>query len=635
MKRRAFFITAATILLCSVALYVLNKDDSANRQAKALPFATDNSTGPVISSKEKLNQYFKRVMKEERSNFSLYKMEESTTVAEDSSGSSENSAQAFDASETNNQVQGVDEADLVKTNGSHIFQVVDGKVHIIETNDGDDMKLLHSFSFPDHFSPSELFLHGDKLLIVGHSYEEMEASKKVDDSNKMMIAPINEMTKAIVFNIKDPSNPKEERTISLEGHIVSMRKIDGKVYVVTNQFPQYWLLRENEDVDLRPRYTDSTVSGENLSIGYDQIHIFPQSKEGNYTIIAAFDLENPEKEAKITTYLGGGNQLYMSKENLYIALQNWEIRPLSDRPDATVNTTIYKYAIDNLNVDFVHSTEIEGTILNQFSMDEHNGYFRVVTTEGSTWNEGNPSANHLFIFDERLEKVSSIEDLARGERIYSARFMGEKIYMVTFKETDPLFVIDASKPEKPEVLGELKIPGFSNYLHPFDENHLIGFGHDTKVVPAKDSSEPLIFTEGVKLSLFDVSDMKNPQEKFTKVIGGRGTYSPLNHDHKALLFDKEKNIFAFPINIYEEIEGENFEEGFKFQGAHVYNIDLNQGFQLRSEISHMKGKQIYEEWHNEIRRLLYIDDTLYVLSNAKITSHSLADYKLKDELIMN
>lgn len=633
MKRRGILITAVMILFCSAALYFLNKGDSANRQAKALPFATDNSTVPVISSKEKLNQYFKKVMKEERSNFSLYKMEEST--AEDSGGSSENSAQSFDASETNNQVQGVDEADLVKTNGSHIFQVVDGKVHIIETNDGDDMKLLHSFSFPDHFSPSELFLHGDKLLIVGHSYEEMEASKKVDDSNKMMIAPINEMTKAIVFNIKDPSNPKEERTISIEGHIVSMRKIDGKVYVVTNQFPQYWLLRENEDVDLRPRYKDSTVSGENLSVGYDQIHIFPESKEGNYTIIAAFDLENPEKEAKITTYLGGGNQLYMSKENIYIALQNWNVRPLSDRSDATVNTTIYKYAVDNLNVEFVHSTEIDGNILNQFSMDEHNGYFRVVTTEGNTWDEESPSANHLFIFDDRLEKVSSIEDLARGERIYSARFMGDKIYMVTFKETDPLFVIDASKPEEPEVLGELKIPGFSNYLHPFDENHLIGFGHDTKVVPAKDSSEPLIFTEGVKLSLFDVSDMKNPKEKFTKIIGGRGTYSPLNHDHKALLFDKGKNIFAFPINIYEETEGENFEEGFKFQGAHIYNIDLNQGFQLRAEISHMKGKQIYEEWHNEIRRILYIDESLYVLSNGKITSHSLTDYKLKDELTLN
>ncbi|MGG0716944.1 beta-propeller domain-containing protein [Robertmurraya massiliosenegalensis] len=635
MKGKWFFYPGVAILLLSATIYFSITRDNDVQQAEALPSKVNNADTPsVISSKEKLNQYFKELIRDEKGT-RLFMTEESQSIAEDSSGAFENSSESYDVSETNIQVQGVDEADLVKSNGSHIFQVVDGKVNIVETNGGNDMKLLHSLSFPYNFYPTELFLHDTKLLIVGYSHEEWKEPKITEGANKIMIAPINEMTKALVYNIEDPSKPIEERTISLEGHIVSMRKIDSKVYVVTNQFPQYWLLRENEDVDLRPRYSDSSVSTESLIVDYDEIQIFPESKEGNYTNIAAFDLAIPQEEAHITTYLGGGNQLYMSKGNLYLALQNWAVRPLMDGPVDSVSTTVYKYAINDLDVTFHSSTEIEGSILNQFSMDEHNGYFRVVTTNGNTWNDENPSSNHLFIYDEHLKKISSIDDLARGERIYSARFMGEKIYMVTFKETDPLFVIDASNPEAPEVLGELKIPGFSNYLHPYDENHLIGFGHDTKVVPSKDSSEPLILTEGVKLSLFDVSDMKDPKEKFTKVIGGRGTYSPLNYDHKALLFDQEKNLFAFPINIYEEVKGKEFEQNFIFQGAQVYNIDLNQGFRLKSEISHMKGNQPYEEWENEIRRLLYIDDTLYVLSNSKITSHSLTDYKLKGELLLN
>lgn len=633
-KSGVIFAGVFVILLLIGAFFLPDQDEDLDHASNSNFNETD--LAPVIASKEKLDKYFKELI--EQDSGMQMEMEESMAISRDSSAGMEKSAESYDVSETNIQVQGVDEADIVKTNGTHIFQVVDGKVNIIETNDEKEMKHIKSLSFSDTFSPTELFLHDNKLLVVGHSFEESENQKSAAGSEKLLIAPINQMTKAVVYNIENPGNPIEERTISLEGNIVSMRKMEGKVYLVTNQFPQYWLLRENTEIDLRPRYSDTSVSAEKLLVDYDEIHYFPESKEANYIIIAAFDLDKPKEEANITTYLGGGNQLYMSKENLYLTVQNWMVRPLIDRQvDATesMHTIVYKYAIDDLNVEFVGSTEIEGSILNQFSMDEHNGYFRVVATKGNTWNDENPSSNHLFIYDDKLEKISSIDDLARGERIYSARFMGDKIYMVTFKETDPLFVIDASNPKAPEVLGELKIPGFSNYLHPYDENHLIGFGYDTKVVPQQDSSEPLILTEGVKLSLFDVSDMKNPKEKFTKIIGGRGTYSPLNYDHKALLFNHEKNLFAFPINIYEGVEGKEFDQVFKFQGAHIYSIDMNEGFQLKSEISHMKGNQPYEEWDNEIRRLLYINDTLYVLSNSKITSYSLTNYQLKDELLMN
>ena len=187
------------------------------------------------------------------------------------------------------------------------------------------------------------------------------------------------------------------------------------------------------------------------------------------------------------------------------------------------------------------------------------------------------------------------------------------------------------------MLGELKIPGFSNYLHPYDENHIIGFGQDTKIVAEKGSnSGPRIITNGVKISMFDVSDMSNPKEKFTEIIGGMGTYSPLNHDHKALLFNKNKNLFAFPITVYKNSDKNEYEQIFEYQGAYIYNIDPATGFNLKSKITHITGKMpIYEEWDSSIQRLLYIGDTLYALSPGKITSHDLKTYQKIGELRMS
>jgi uncharacterized secreted protein with C-terminal beta-propeller domain len=194
--------------------------------------------------------------------------------------------------------------------------------------------------------------------------------------------------------------------------------------------------------------------------------------------------------------------------------------------------------------------------------------------------------------------------------------MQEKAYVVTFKEVDPLFVFDLSNPNDPKVLGELKIPGFSSYLHPYDENHLIGFGQDTKI--EKDQFGTRVVTNGVKISLFDVTDPTNPKEKHTEIIGGQATHSPLNYDHKALLFNKEKDIFAFPIVIYQENDKHDYR--FKFEGALVYGIDPEKGFTLHKKITHQKENTPYEDWENTIQRVVYINDHLYGVSPKQITA---------------
>ncbi|RDU37110.1 hypothetical protein DRW41_10530 [Neobacillus piezotolerans] len=586
---------------------------------------------PVIGSKEKLNGYFKNILKQEKTSGGWWfkgGAEESSKSDGKSAADTANGGAGY--SETNNQVQGVDEADLVKTDGKHIFQAEENEVRIIHAAPEEEMKLLSKISYNREFMPYQLFLHEGKLVVIGHQYHNIPQpyEQVVKDAK---IAPIMHSAKAIIYDVKNPAKPVQVREVELEGGYVSARKVEGIVYLVTRHHPEYWLLRENEAIDIRPKYSDTASKPSEQIVSYDEINYFPESKEPNYTMIAAIDLNHHGKKAAVTTYLGSGEQLYMSKENLYLAIANWAERPRGDWNRLTApDTTIHKFSIKGMDVEFQGSALVQGTVLNQFSMDEHDGYFRIVTTKGYAWDDNSPSSNALYILDKNLKPAGKLESLARGERIYSARFMGDRIYMVTFKETDPLFVIEASNPAKPKVLGELKIPGFSNYLHPYDENHIIGFGHDTKFVAAKEAgAQPIILTDGVKISLFDVSDMSNPKEKFTKIIGGRGTHSPLNHDHKALLFNKDKGLFAFPISVYQNNKANEYDQIFEYQGAYVYSIDPEKGFTLQSKITHMDSEKpsIYEEYNTEIKRLLYIGDTLFAVSPEKITSHDLKSYR--------
>ncbi|WP_449537360.1 beta-propeller domain-containing protein [Ferdinandcohnia sp. Marseille-Q9671] len=599
------------------------------RSGKDISFVVKEDL-PTVGNREKLKEIFQTAIAEEKQNqkssfFSRESSSEDMAVSEEAAGGDNSAKSSEGHSETNTQVSGVDEADIVKTDGKHIYQIVDGKLNIIKAAPATDMKLVASIPFTHSFSPSQMFLYENQLVAIGHSFH----GDTFTNNKRTMIYPPRhfETTMAIVYDIKDPSKPKEIRRVEVEGHHVTSRRINNYVYLVANHYPNYWIMEDikDDDVELRPRYSDSVSSEESSFIPYEKIQYMPGSKETNFTLLAAFNLDEPESEASITSYLGSGDQLYMSKENIYIAVTNYHAIPYRDSQSYSPDTSIYKFSVEGDQVQFHSSADVPGTILNQFSMDEYKGNFRVATTKGDTWDVNSPSANNLFIYDENLKQIGSLQDLARGERIYSARFMGERIYIVTFKQVDPLFVIDASNPSNPNVLGELKIPGFSNYLHPYDENHLIGFGYDTKVVADKSiSGEPRVYTDGIKISLFDIQDVNNPKEKFTEIIGGRGTYSSLNYDHKALLFSKDKGIFAFPITVYQNIEGAAYEQKFEFQGAYVYDVSP-EGIHLKSKLSHHVGP--YETWEDEIQRMLTIGDTLYALSPTKISAYNSKDYK--------
>ncbi|MCA1032683.1 beta-propeller domain-containing protein [Bacillus timonensis] len=593
---------------------------------------------PVVGTLENLNKHFttaiKREKERQKEESRFFAVEESSG-ADMAKGESSAEGQGQDYSETNNQVQGVDEADLVKTDGSHIYQINEGRVIITKALPASQMKVEATLFYHHKFSPYKLFVHRDQLIVLGHEYRDYDhpKGKKLDSREGILPMPFYHSTKAIIYDISDRANPKQIREINVEGSLVTARKIDNIVYMISNHYPDYWILEQHDKADLRPRYTDSAVNDSVQPVDYDEIYYLPESVETNYTMIAAFNLDKPKEEATITTYLGSGHEIFMSTESIYLAVPTYKRLDkvaTSRFPEYSADTNIYKFNVENERVDFQSTVEVQGTVLNQFSMDEHEGYFRIATTKGDTWNDERPSANNLYIFDKNLKQVGQLENLAKGERIYSARFMGDRIYIVTFKQVDPLFVIDASNPSNPTVLGELKIPGFSNYLHPYDENHLIGFGYDTKIMASKEpGAEPRVLTDGLKISLFDITDVHHPKEKFTEIIGGRGSYSPLNYDHKALLYNKNSGLFAFPLSVYQNVEGSEYEQRFEFQGAYIYNIHHEKGIQLQSKITHLSEieNRHYEEWESGITRLIYIGDYLYALSPKKITAHKIGSFE--------
>jgi uncharacterized secreted protein with C-terminal beta-propeller domain len=294
-------------------------------------------------------------------------------------------------------------------------------------------------------------------------------------------------------------------------------------------------------------------------------------------------------------------------------------------------TMIHKISISGSNIEYKASGDAPGYVLNQFSMDEYNDNFRIATTTGNLW-EGN-SANHLYVLDSDLKIIGKVEDLAKGEKIYSARFLGNRAYIVTFKKIDPLFVIDLSVPQDPKVLGYLKVTGFSDYLHPYDENHIIGVGKE-----AVGGNEQFAWYQGMKISLFDVSDVENPKEIGKVTIGDRGTDSQALYDHKAFLFDKEKNLLVIPISL-AQINKTQYENQYEnipdwaygdvvWRGAYVFNIDLVNGIVLKGNITHENetaNETNYYDYQSQVTRSLYIDNILYTLSNRMIKANNLDD----------
>lgn len=586
------------------------------------------------------------------------------------SGASDTGASA-DYSTTNVQVEGVDEADVVKTDGEYIYQVNKQRIVIAKAYPPQEMKVASMLDFTDKsFSPSEIYIDEKKLIIIGSSYNSISVdSPKEIVTDRKVVQPIyarNQTVKAMIFDISDKANLKKLREVELEGNYVSSRKIGSSLYLIANR--NLYLYYSEDDTPVKPFYRDTAVKNDYICIQYPEIRYFPGFTESNYMIVAGVNLDKLEDPANISTYLGSGQNIYASEQNLYVAVTNYNrsevelpIRTSAEggitasskmtalRPANSddTKTLIYKFSLTNSKVTYLSKGEVPGTILNQFSMDENAGYFRIATTKGNVWrtDEGT-SKNNLFVLNDVLSITGKVEDIAPGEQIKSVRFMGNRAYVVTFKTVDPFFVLDLKDPANPKLLGALKIPGYSQYLHPYDENHIIGIGKDAVEVTHKDSKGNATGTTayylGMKISMFDVTDAAGPKEMFTQTIGDRGTESEILNNHKALLFSKDKNLIAFPIMVREVKDKFSASDSsippygqFTFQGAYIYNIDLVNGFTLKGTITHLskedqlKAGDSMADPDKSVERIIYIGDTLYTLSKSMIKANHMSDLKEK------
>lgn len=566
---------------------------------------------------------------------------DTVTGAPESSGQAGARDESTGHSETNVQVAGVDEADIVKTDGHYIYQVQANQVIITQAYPANEMKVVRKLTFTDpNFTPSELFIDEKHMLVIGQSnnnayYEELPETitkRGIDEepsfAPEMKMMPGlwyrgNSTVKAIAYDISDKANITLVREVELEGYLLTSRKVGSHVYLLSNKDMGYGIR------PLAPLYKDSKLGEEYVEIEFDDVRYFPEGSYPNYLLIAAFDLNDIGGGSVVDAYIGAGSNVYMSKDSLYIAVGKYNN-----------NTALYKFEVEGTDVDYVAKGEVPGYILNQFSMDEHEEHFRIATTD---WKD-NRSTNNVYVLNGEMKLSGKIEDIAPGERIYAARFMGDKGYLVTFEQVDPLFVLDLKNPERPEILGALKIPGFSNYLHPLDENHLLGIGKDTQLMDRKDHTGAVVgqfvVEKGMKLAIFDVSDVTNPLEKHSIVVGGKGTYSEVLYNHKALLFNTQSDLLAFPVTIYKDGDDVNW-GAFEFQGAVVYDVNLENGFGLKGKISHIsseeyaKAGQYWGGGDSEVKRTLYIGENLYVVSGSAISAHDIDNLVEVNKVVIN
>lgn len=586
--------------------------------SQVIPF-TIIETLTAVKSEQELEQYFKQLLTNRKHEVQLER-EESSPME-----SREDKATANSESSTNNQVEGVEEGDIVVVKDGYIYAIKDQGITVVNAKDPNNLKLVKMIKFKENQYITKLALYNNLLIAIGDEYIQKEGTS---------------MVKASLYDITNPEKPKHIRDIGQEGYLQDIRITNDTLYLIGSMQPNYWLLQEEKAVDLKPRTFDSAEGKAFKSLPLEKISILPNTMEDTYSLITAIDLKNGGKATVNTKgYLGGSSGLYMSENALYLTAPIYEentVSPANGRMTDMIwipraaDTQIFKWFVDGTALDFAGSAEVKGTVLNQYSMDEYKGNFRIFTTEGNTWDEKSTSRNHLFILDEHLQQIGAVKDLAPGERIYSARFMEEKAYVVTFKQVDPLFVIDVANPNKPTVLGELKIPGFSNYLHPLDDTHLIGIGYDTEQRYDAYSKRNFTVTTNMKMSLFDVSDFKNPKEQSTVKIGGKGSYSEVQHNPKALFRNAEYSYFGFPVVLYEA--GQNDNIIYKGQGAQIYEITANKGITLKGNLINASTGEQYENWEQTVQRVVYSNDTLYTIARNEIKSYQLKDFKPLDTL---
>lgn len=525
-------------------------------------------------------------------------------------------------SDTNVRQAGVDEGDIVKTDGKYIYAV--GKknaeesdyrniIRIVKTaNAGMEQTACIDLSALEKEKTTidieEIYVKDNRLIVVASQFVEYYYETE-DGTVKNYRGAYNrlhdqELVYVITYDVSNPKHIKKSGTVKQQGRYGNSRMVDGYVYLISTYTP-YSVIKSS----CVPK-----INGERIS--YKDVLVDPNADTNTYTSMTAVSVEKPKKAASTKAILMDDAELYMSNENIY----------LYNDTDYEEETYIVKIAYNKGNIFYECDGSVIGYINDSFSIDEYNGNLRVVTTYTDTEEDeedwwDSTTYNGLFVLDENLNLVGSIMNLAEEETIKSARFMGDTGYFVTFLETDPLFAVDLSDPMKPRILSELKITGFSSYLHPWGDDLLLGIGQEV-AVKATNTVE-IGDRLGVKLSMFDISNPTDVREFAKKVIKG-DNYTGALEDYKAVLIDQDKNLIGFQFTKWDYKNDEYNSKSYYL----VYGYSEKNGFERKLKYR-LIGKYWYEEDSYDTRGI-YIGKNLYIVEpDAGVTQIALNRFEVR------
>jgi uncharacterized secreted protein with C-terminal beta-propeller domain len=533
--------------------------------------------------------------------------------------------QGVDFSGTNVQEEGVDEPDLVKTDGRTLYIVAHGVLSALDVSERRP-RLVDSLELDD--PGAELLLWKNRLLLLSISgYVPQETPAALPEVD----AYGNGLSTLVEVDVSDPTRLRTVRTMTIDGVVLAARLVGGTVRLVTSaqipgplpfERPSAWtreafeataernrmVFAESPAADWLPSYRiERGKGGPTADRPLVQCrHVRrPQAYSGlGMLTVVTLDLGRGLQPVSSTALMTDAGIVYASPESLYVATEAWSGRmdPTDeDGAPSKATTALHKFDIGNPERALYRgSGSIEGYLLSQWSLSEHRGVLRVVSTDAPAWWSGEQRESESFLTtlrqrDGALVQAGRVGGLGKGERVYAVRFVGDVGYVVTFREVDPLYTLDLSDPDRPRVLGELKIPGFSSYLHPIGEDLLLGVGQDV--------TEDGVFL-GVQLSVFDVSDLRRPTRLHQRTLDGE--FSLAEEDHRAFLYWPQRNLVVVPLDL----------------GAAAVRVARNRGIEPLGEVEH----EARDEFGAGILRSVAVRDVVLTISEAGVKANGMSSW---------
>lgn len=553
-------------------------------------------------------------------------------AAESADGAGADSGQQ--PSTTNVQVAGVDEGDFVKASGDELYVLTGGKLIAYSTAD-EGLDRLDTLELAEAVGWGQMLLEGDRLVVVGAGFDHFPLPVEP----VMDIAPAGApLTRLTLVDVSDPANLTVLDRITIDGSLVTTRMVEGRLRVVLEAYPVGldWarpegsglraereaternrdIIRQSTIENWLPWYVaESGAEGTLMECG--DVYLPPEPSGVSTLSILDFDISAGIEDWQTASVVAAGSTVYANADRTYVATQRWfdQARVESEEAFSGHVTSIHRFdtPVDG-DLAYVASGDVDGFLLNQFAMDEFQGNLRVATTTAPQWwGGGEDSVSQVTVLapqDDRLETIGSVGGLGETETIRAVRFMGPVGYVVTFRQTDPLYVIDLSDPRAPEAKGELKIPGYSGYLHPAGDGRLLGVGQDADPETGA--------VHGLQLSLFDVSDPAAPERLDTYAPpavtdeGEKQIWSPVEADHKAFTVADDTG--------YVPYEGWSWSEDKEAMYAGLIVVDWSDdSFEGSRVLEMFGGKPRGDEWGFVPQRTVVKGNALYAIGHSGVT----------------